>query len=79
MLYWERRHTMSIRLKSDILALLKEAGYTTYKLRQEKLLGERAIQKLRTGDLPSWNELNTICSLLNKQVGDLVEYIPDEE
>ena len=70
---------MSIRLKSDILALLKEAGYTTYKLRQEKLLGERAIQKLRTGDLPSWNELNTICSLLNKQVGDLVEYIPDEE
>ena len=59
--------------------MLKEAGYTTYKLRQEKLLGERAIQKLRTGDLPSWNELNTICSLLNKQVGDLVEYIPDEE
>ena len=70
---------MSIRLKADILCLLKEAGYTTYKLRQEKLLGERAIQKLRTGDLPSWNELNTICSLLNKQVGDLVEYIPDEE
>ncbi len=69
---------MSIRLKSDILSLLKEAGYTTYKLRQEKLLGERAIQKLRTGDLPSWNELNTICALLNKQVGDLVEYIPDE-
>ena len=69
---------MSIRLKTDILSLLKEAGYTTYKLRQEKLLGERAIQKLRTGDLPSWNELNTICALLNKQVGDLVEYIPDE-
>lgn len=69
---------MSIRLKSDILSLLKEAGFTTYKLRQEKLLGERAIQKLRTGDLPSWNELNTICALLNKQVGDLVEYIPDE-
>ena len=69
---------MSIRLKSDILSLLKEAGFTTYKLRQEKLLGVRAIQKLRTGDLPSWNELNTICALLNKQVGDLVEYIPDE-
>jgi len=70
---------MAIRLKADILAALKEAGYTTYKLRQEKLLGERAIQKLRTGDLPSWNELNTICRLLDKQVGDLVEYVPDEE
>lgn len=70
---------MAIRLKTDILAALKEAGYTTYKLRQEKLLGERAIQKLRTGDMPSWNELNTICCLLKKQVGDLVEYVPDEE
>ena len=70
---------MAIRLKADILAALKESGYTTYKLRQEKLLGERAIQKLRTGDLPSWNELNTICRLLDKQVGDLVEYVPDEE
>lgn len=70
---------MAIRLKTDILAALKEAGYTTYKLRQEKLLGERAIQKLRTGDMPSWHELNTICRLLNKQVGDLVEYVHDEE
>lgn len=70
---------MAIRLKTDILAALKEAGYTTYKLRQEKLLGERAIQKLRTGDLPSWNELNTICRLLDKQVCDLVEYVPDED
>ena len=70
---------MAIRLKVDILAALKESGYTTYKLRQEKLLGERAIQKLRTGDLPSWNELNTICRLLDKQVGNLVEYVPDEE
>lgn len=70
---------MAIRLKINVLAELKEAGYTTYKLRQEKLLGESVIQKLRTGKLPSWNELNTICRLLGKQVGDLVEYVPDEE
>ena len=70
---------MAIRLKIDILGALKEAGYTSYKLRQEKLLGERAIQKLRNGELPSWNELNTICRLIDKQVGELVEYVPDEE
>ena len=70
---------MAIRIKTDILAALKEVGYASYRLRQEKLLGERAIQKLRTGELPSWNELNTICRLLGKQVGDLVEYVPDEE
>ena len=70
---------MAIKLKMDILSARKEAGYTSYKLRQEKLLGERAIQKLRNGELPSWNELNTICRLLDKQVGNLVEYVPDEE
>ena len=70
---------MAILMKIDILAALKEAGYTTYKLRQEKLLGESVIQKLRNDKLPSWNELNTICRLLDKQVGDLVEYVPDEE
>jgi len=70
---------MAIRLKIDILSALKEAGYTSYKLRQEKLLGERAIQKLRNSELPSWNELNTICRLIDKPVGDLVEYVPDEE
>ena len=70
---------MAIRLKGDILSMLKEKGYTSYRLRQEKLLGERAIQKLRCNELPSWNELNTICRLLDKQVGELVEYIPDED
>ena len=70
---------MAIRLKMDVLSALKDAGYTSYKLRQEKLLGESSIQKLRDAKLPSWNELNTICRLLNKQVGDLVEYVPDEE
>ena len=70
---------MAIRLKVDILAALKERGYTTYKLRQEKLLGESAIQKLRSEKLPSWNELNTICRLLDKQVGEIVEYVPDGE
>ena len=70
---------MAIRLKADILAAFKERGYTTYKLRQEKLLGESAIQKLRSEKLPSWNELNTICRLLDKQVGEIVEYVPDGE
>ncbi len=70
---------MAIRLKLNVLAELKKVGYTSYKLRQEKLLGESVIQKLRNGKLPSWNELNTICRLLNKQVGDLVEYVPDDD
>ena len=64
-----------IRLKVDIINALKEKGYTSYRLRQEKLLGESVLTKLRAGGLPSWHELDIICKLLECQPGDLVEYV----
>lgn len=67
-----------IRLKVDVLAALKAAGYTSYKLRNEKLIGESTLTKIRAGGLPSWRELNVICRLLKRQPGDLVEYVDDE-
>ena len=70
---------MSIKYKTNVLELLKSKGYSTYKLRKEKILGESTLQKMRTSTLLSWAELNTVCSLLNCQPGDLLEYIPDTE
>ena len=32
-----------------LFALLKEKGYTTYKIRQTKLMGQATLQKLQTG------------------------------
>lgn len=71
---------MAIHFKPgiNVLGLLKEAGYSTYRLRKEKLLGESVLQKLRDGALPSWNELSVICRLLQLQPGDLIEYLPEE-
>lgn len=69
---------MAIKYKTNVLALLKNNGYTTYKLRKEKILGESTLQKMRTNILLSWAELNTVCTLLNCQPGDIVEFIPDE-
>lgn len=65
---------MPFKYKIDILAALKEKGFTTYKIRQEKLLGESTLQKLRNGAGISWESLEMICSLLNCQPGDLIEY-----
>lgn len=64
-----------LRYKVDILAELKEAGWTTYKIRKEKLIGERVMQRIREGELPSWGALDVICGLLHCQPGDIVEYI----
>ena len=68
---------MSIHVKADILALLKTNGYSSYRLRKENIFGQKAIQKLRLGGLPSWNELDTICKLTNSKIEDLIEYLPD--
>ena len=69
---------MSIRTKIDLLTLLKQNGYSSYRLRKENIWGQSAIQKLRLGGLPSWNELDTICKLTHSRIEDLIEYIPEE-
>lgn len=68
---------MAIRCKVDILAALSAAGYSSYRLRREKIMGESTRTKIRAGGLPSWHELDVICRLLQCQPGDLVEYVDD--
>lgn len=60
--------------KIDVLAALKSAGYSSYRLRKEKIMGEATMQKIREGGLTSWENLSRICELLNCQPGDLLEY-----
>lgn len=68
-----------LRYKEDILELLKKKGYTSYKLRKDKLIGEAQIQKIRSGEIASKETLNTICKLLNCQPGDILEYVEIDE
>ena len=70
---------MPIKYRIDILEALKVAGYSTYKLRKEKLLGEATIQRLRVGAPVSWEKY--VCSMppVNCQPGDILEYVPDSE
>lgn len=68
---------MPLRFKIDILPALKAKGFNTNKLRQEKLLSESTIQKLRNGIGLSWGNIETICRLLQCQPGDILEFAPD--
>ena len=42
-----------LKYKIDILEELKEKGYTSYKLRKDKIMGEAQIQKIRNGEIAS--------------------------
>ncbi|MCM1132641.1 MAG: helix-turn-helix transcriptional regulator [Ruminococcus flavefaciens] len=66
---------MSLRYKIDVLAKLKENGYSSYRIRKEKLLSESTLQKLRDGKPISWENIETLCKLMNCQPGDLLIYI----
>ena len=69
---------MGLQFKVDVLAALKEKGITTYQIRKEKLLSESTVQKLRAGIGVSWENLETLCRLLDCQPGDLMEYSKEE-
>lgn len=70
---------VAIRYKVDVLAELKRHGYSSTKIREEKLIGQSYLQQLRHGDLVSWKTIDTICRLLACQPGDLVEYVEDAD
>lgn len=68
---------MAIKYKVNILDELKKIGFSSYKLRKDKIIGEAMIQKLRNGDLISWSCINKICELLECQPGDILEYVDE--
>ncbi len=61
--------------KFDVLEALKEAGFTTSRMRNEKLLGENAIQSLRKNEMVGIIALEKICKMLDMQPGNIIKYV----
>ena len=61
----------------NIVERLAAAGYSTYKIRKEKLLPESTMQKLRSGGTVTTDTVDTLCRLLRCQPGDLMEYVDE--
>lgn len=58
----------------NILEKLKSAGYTTTRIRKEKLLTESSLTKIRHNRPISTATLGKICELTGLQPADLIEY-----
>lgn len=70
---------MPMKFKIDVVASLKEKGYYPQRIRKEKILSESTMTKLRLNQSVSWDNIETICRLLECQPGDILEFIPDEK
>ena len=68
---------MPLQYKVNILNALKEKGYNTNKIRTEGILSQSTLQKLREGKGLSWENIERLCSLLECQPGDLIEYVQE--
>ena len=70
---------MPIKFKVDVLEMLKDAGYTTYRIKKEKLLAESTVQKLRNDEMVFIDNISRLCQVLQCQPGDIIEFVPEEE
>ncbi|SCI04519.1 Predicted transcriptional regulator [uncultured Ruminococcus sp.] len=68
---------MPIRYKINILEALKAKGFTTYRIRKEKIFSESTLQKFRNNESVSLDNIATVCKLLDCQPGDIMEYVKD--
>lgn len=68
---------MPLRYKIDVVQALKEKGYNTNRLRQEKLISESVLQKLRHSEPVSWSNIEQLCKLLQCQPADIMEYVEE--
>ena len=70
---------MGMVFKINVLQTLKDKGYSTYRIKNDKLLSQSTLQKLREGKPVSWENIETFCRLLEIQPGELLEHNPDTE
>ena len=68
---------MPLVYKIDVLNALNEKGYNTNKIRTEGLLSQSTLQKFRNKQGVSWENLETLCRLLECQPADLIEYVAE--
>lgn len=59
----------------DVLSKLLKAGYTTTRLRREKILSECVLSRIRNNEPISTTTLDKLCQLLDCQPADLMEYV----
>ena len=69
---------MPVRYKIDVLKSLKDAGYNTSRLRKQKIIGERTLQRIREGKDISFEVLGRLCELLQCQPADILEYVEED-
>ena len=71
-------HIFYTAYKEGRFILLKEKGYSTYRIRKEKLIGQGTLTAIKngTGGLDS-KTIARLCETLDCQPADIMEYVKE--
>lgn len=62
-----------------LLALMKEKGVTTYRIRKENIISQSALTAINQGKGITTDTIAKLCKVLNCQPGDILEYTDEIE
>lgn len=74
----ERKVEMPIKY-DKLLALMKERGVTTYRIRKENIISQSALTAINQGKGITTDTIAKLCKVLNCQPGDILEYTDEIE
>lgn len=63
----------------DIIVRLAAAGYTSYRIRNERLIPSSTMTRIRNNEPITTETIDTICRLCECQPGELLRWVPDED
>ena len=58
---------------------MKERGATTYTLQVKGEISSSTIRRLKANESVSTNTLESLCKILNCDLSDIIEYLPDNK
>ena len=64
---------------ADMLKMLSDSGWSTYRLQKEKQISNGTIIQMRAKKPLSTNTIDKVCELCDCQPGDLMRYVPDKQ
>lgn len=65
--------------KIDVIAALKEAGYTQNGLIKRRMMSAKSLTDIRNGRMVGIIVIDKLCKLLDMQPGNIIKYKEDDE
>lgn len=67
------------KYKIDVIEELKKKGISTYKIQKDKIIGSKTFMEIKHNKVVGIKSLDIICNLLECDIGDIIQHIPDTD